>query len=128
MAFNFKMPYEKKMAATKALGIYIHVPFCRSNCQYCDFYSLGGSRDKNMTDRYMQALASHFKEAGALAKEYEVDTVYFGGGTPSFYGAAGLVRIFNELQRRFNISPDAEITFEANPDSVALPMLQTLHN
>ena len=128
MAFNFKMPYEKKVAATKALGIYIHVPFCRSKCQYCDFYSLGGSRDKNMTDRYMQALASHFKEAGALAKEYEVDTVYFGGGTPSFYGAAGLVRIFNELQRRFNISPDAEITFEANPDSVALPMLQTLHN
>lgn len=128
MAFNFKMPYEKKTPVTKSLGIYIHVPFCRSKCQYCDFYSLGGSRDKTMTDRYMQALASHFKEAGALSREYEVDTIYFGGGTPSFYGAAGLVRIFNELQRRFNISPDAEITFEANPDSVALHMLQTLHN
>ena len=127
MAFNFKMPYEKRTVATKPLGIYIHVPFCRSKCQYCDFYSLGGSRDKNDTDRYMQALISHFKETGALAKDYEVDTVYFGGGTPSFYGAAGLVRIFNELQRRFNISPDAEITFEANPDSVAPAMLQTLH-
>lgn len=128
MAFNFRMPYEKKVSVTKPLGIYIHVPFCRSKCQYCDFYSLGGSRDKNVTDRYMQALAMHFKETGTLAKDYEVDTVYFGGGTPSFYGAAGLVRIFNELQRRFNISPDAEVTFEANPDSVALPMLQTLHN
>ena len=123
-----KLPYDKRGQAKKELGIYIHVPFCRSKCQYCDFYSLGGSRDKGLSDRYLQALASHFKEAGAQATEYMVDTVYFGGGTPSFFGAAGLVRIFNELQRRFHVAPDAEITFEANPDSVAAPMLQTLHN
>ncbi|MEI3129643.1 MAG: radical SAM protein [Oscillospiraceae bacterium] len=128
MAFNFKMPYEKKVLPQRELGIYIHIPFCRSKCQYCDFYSLGGSREKAVTDRYLQALTSHFKEAGARAAGYVADTVYFGGGTPSFFGAAGLIRIFNELQRRFEISPDAEITFEANPDSVSPALLQALHN
>ena len=128
MAFNFKMPYEKKVLPQRELGIYIHIPFCRSKCQYCDFYSLGGSREKAVTDRYLQALTSHFKESGARAAGYVVDTVYFGGGTPSFFGAAGLIRIFNELQRRFEISPDAEITFEANPDSVSPALLQALHN
>ena len=65
MAFNFKMPYEKKVLPQRELGIYIHIPFCRSKCQYCDFYSLGGSREKAVTDRYLQALTSHFREAGA---------------------------------------------------------------
>lgn len=68
MAFNFKMPYEKKVLPQRELGIYIHIPFCRSKCQYCDFYSLGGSREKAVTDRYLQALTSHFKEAGARAR------------------------------------------------------------
>ena len=89
MAFNFKMPYEKKVLPQRESGIYIHIPFCRSKCQYCDFYSLGGSREKAVTDRYLQALTSHFKETGARATGYVVDTVYFGGGTPSFFGAAG---------------------------------------
>ena len=119
---------EKHDAEKKKLGIYVHIPFCRSKCQYCDFYSLGGSREKELTDLYLEALASHIKECGARATEYEVDTVYFGGGTPSFFGAPALTRIFNDLQRRFNISPEAEISFEANPDSVSPQLLQKLHS
>ena len=114
------------MNELKPLGIYIHIPFCRSKCQYCDFYSLGGSRDKRLVDNFMQALAVHFKEAGALAADYIVDTVYFGGGTPSFFGADGLRRIFAELQHRFRVDKDAEITFEANPDSVSSSLLKKL--
>ena len=114
------------MNELKPLGIYIHIPFCRSKCQYCDFYSIGGSRDKRLVDNYMQALAVHFKEAGALATDYIVDTVYFGGGTPSFFGADGLRRIFAELQHRFRVDKDAEITFEANPDSVSASLLKKL--
>ena len=110
----------------KTLGIYIHVPFCRSKCQYCDFYSLGGSRDRKLVDGFMQALAVHFKEAGALATDYIVDTVYFGGGTPSFFGADNLRRIFAELLHRFRVDKDAEITFEANPDSVNPTLLRKL--
>ena len=110
----------------KTLGIYIHIPFCRSKCQYCDFYSLGGSRDKRLVDDFMQALAVHFKETGALASDYVVDTVYFGGGTPSFFGADNLRRIFAELQHRFRVDKDAEVTFEANPDSVSDALLKKL--
>ena len=110
----------------KTLGIYIHIPFCRSKCQYCDFYSIGGSRDKRLVDNYLQALALHFKETGALASDYVVDTVYFGGGTPSFFGADNLRRIFAELQHRFRVDKDAEVTFEANPDSVSDALLKKL--
>ena len=110
----------------KTLGIYIHIPFCRSKCQYCDFYSIGGSRDKRLVDNYMQALAIHFTETGARATDYVVDTVYFGGGTPSFFGADNLRRIFAEVQHRFRVDKDAEVTFEANPDSVSDQLLRKL--
>ncbi len=110
----------------KPLGIYIHIPFCRSKCQYCDFYSLGGSRDRRLVDNYLQSLANHMKETGAIAPEYVVDTVYFGGGTPSFFGADNLRRIFAELQHRFKLDKQAEITFEANPDSVNDQLLKKL--
>lgn len=102
----------------KPLGIYVHIPFCRSKCEYCDFYSLGGGRTKDLMDRYLHALVTHIREAGALAPDYMVDSVYFGGGTPSFFGADGLRRIFAEIDRRFIVDKNAEITFEANPDSV----------
>ena len=119
---------EKRNVDKKKLGIYVHIPFCRSKCQYCDFYSLGGSREKELSDLYMHALPAHIREFGARATEYSVDTVYFGGGTPSFFGADALVRIFNELQRRFDVESDAEVTFEANPDSASPALLQKLHS
>ncbi len=100
------------------LGIYVHIPFCRSKCEYCDFYSLGGGKEKGLMDGYLQAVQAHIKEAGALAPDYVVDTVYFGGGTPTFFGAEGLVQILGTIRRRFDVDSEAEITFEANPDSV----------
>ena len=116
------------MNELKPLGIYVHIPFCRSKCEYCDFYSLGGSRDRRLVDDYLQALSVHFKETGALAQDYVVDTVYFGGGTPSFFGADSLRRIFAEIQHRFRVDKDAEVTFEANPDSVTAALLKKLRN
>ncbi len=109
------------------LGIYIHVPFCRSKCQYCDFYSLGGSKERGLVEKYLQAVCQHIREAGALAPGYLVDTIYFGGGTPSFLGAEPLIDILNTVRRKFQISPDCEITFEANPDSVQERLLKRLH-
>ena len=122
MAFSFL----KRPAGNKKLGIYVHIPFCKSKCEYCDFYSLGGSRDRHVTDDYLQALADHIKESGRLAPEYVVDTVYFGGGTPSFFGAENLEKILDEIQRRFRLDADAEITLEANPDSVTNQSLKKL--
>lgn len=113
----------------KPLGIYVHIPFCKSKCEYCDFYSLGGSRDRRTTDQYLQALADHIRETGRLAPDYTVDTVYFGGGTPSFFGAENLEKILDELQKRFHFGADPEITLEANPDSAQdISALRQLHN
>ena len=53
----------------KRLGIYVHIPFCKSKCEYCDFYSLGGSRDPRVIDRYLQALADHIKDAYAILRD-----------------------------------------------------------
>lgn len=110
----------------KKLGIYVHIPFCRSKCEYCDFYSLVGGRNKDLMYDYQKALLQHFKEGGARAPEHVVDTVYFGGGTPSFYGADRLKTLLAGIEKRFTVSKDAEITFEANPDSVTLRDLKTL--
>ena len=110
----------------KKLGIYVHIPFCKSKCEYCDFYSIGGGRDKRLTDDYLQTLADHIKEAGLLAPDYIVDTVYFGGGTPSFFGADNLEKILDEIHRHFRLSSEAEITAEANPDSITLPGLRRM--
>ncbi len=109
------------------LGIYIHVPFCRSKCQYCDFYSLTVKEDR-LLDGYLDAVCTHIREAGTLAPNYIVDTVYFGGGTPTFFGADGMTTILSTLRKSFDVANTAEITFEANPDSVSDRLLRKLRS
>ena len=119
------MPILTKRLNKTSLGLYIHIPFCRSKCQYCDFYSLACKDDKLM-DGYLEAVCAHIKETGALAPGYKVDTVYFGGGTPSFFGADGLAIILTTIRRNFDVDNNAEITFECNPDSVSDKLLHRL--
>ena len=109
------------------LGIYIHVPFCRSKCEYCDFYSVT-SKDSRLMDDYLRAVCTHIREAGMLAPGYLVDTVYFGGGTPSFFGAEGMIAILTAVRKNFRVASSAEITFEANPDSVSDRLLKRLRS
>ena len=90
----------------KPLGIYVHVPFCRSKCQYCDFYSLA-CKDDRLMDGYLDAVCAHIKEAGSLAPGYQVDTVYFGGGTPSYYGAEFLCEILQVIKSGGRLLRDA---------------------
>ncbi len=107
------------------LGIYVHIPFCRSKCQYCDFYSLT-TKDDKLLDSFIDAMCAHIKEAGQLAPNYKVDTVYFGGGTPSFFGADGMATLLTAIRKHFDVATDAEITFEANPDSISDKLLRRL--
>ena len=107
------------------LGIYVHVPFCRSKCQYCDFYSLT-TKDDKLIDSYLTAVCDHIKESGELTPGYRVDTIYFGGGTPSFLGADALATILTAIRRNFDVDSGAEITLEANPDSVSDKLLGRL--
>ena len=108
----------------QTLGLYIHIPFCRSKCQYCDFYSLSGREDR--MDEYQKALLAHLDESAPHAKAYTVDTIYFGGGTPSFYGDKRLTEVLKRIKKLFRVDKNAEITLEANPDSVDLKMLRHL--
>ena len=119
------MPIITRRPNKTPLGLYVHVPFCRSKCQYCDFYSLACKEDKLM-DGYLDAVCAHIKESGALAPNYKVDTVYFGGGTPSFFGADGLAQILATIRRNFDVDNNAEISIECNPDSVSDKLLRRL--
>lgn len=107
------------------LGIYVHIPFCASKCEYCDFYSLR-DQPESVMDSYLDVVCRHIQETGALAPEYVVDTVYFGGGTPTHFGAEGLAEILTQIRRSFDVSDSAEITFEANPESVTDALLKRL--
>ena len=119
------MPIITKRLNKTSLGLYIHVPFCRSKCQYCDFYSLA-CKDNKLMDGYMDAVCAHIREAGALAPNYKVDTIYFGGGTPSYFGADGIATIMTTIRRHFDVDGAAEISIECNPDSVTDRLLHRL--
>ena len=102
---------------SRPLGIYLHIPFCKQKCVYCDFYSLP-HRETQM-DPYVSALRTQL--AGTDFSGYEADTVYFGGGTPSYLGPRRLIALLDAVRAACPITPDAEITFEANPDSAGDP-------
>ena len=101
---------------SRKLGLYIHIPFCASRCAYCDFCSTAGRRD--LIPAYQKALKKHLTEAAPRLESYRIDTVYFGGGTPSWYGADYLVDLLGLIRKETRLTADCEITLEANPDSV----------
>ena len=103
--------------ADKHLGVYIHIPFCASKCGYCDFYSL--ERCDKSIGKYQDALLKHIREASSTMAPYYIDTLYFGGGTPSYYGGKRIAAIFNALKRAGKVLKSAEVTVECNPDSVS---------
>ena len=122
--FGHKKEKLPQTSGRETLGIYIHIPFCRSKCDYCDFYSLAGRED--WMDAYQKALLAHIAETAPLAQGIPVDTIYFGGGTPSFYGDKRLRELLAAIRKQFQVAENAEITLEANPDSVDLKSLRRL--
>jgi len=101
-------------------GLYIHIPFCRSRCSYCDFAT--GLYQSELADRYVRALVDEIarsRNAGA-----HVDTVYFGGGTPSLLTPVQLDLVLSALHRQFEIENDSEITVEMNPGTVTRDQLR----
>ena len=109
----------------KYIGIYIHIPFCASKCAYCDFYSLAGCDDK--MPEYQAALLQHIKEASPQLDGYYIDTVYFGGGTPTSLEAGELDAILTKIEELFDLSSVSEFTVEAGrPDSITREKLLAL--
>ena len=107
---------------TKAeLGIYIHIPFCVRKCAYCDFLSTPAS--EAVWEQYVQALLSEIESKNAGKKDRIVTSIFFGGGTPSLLDVTQTERILSALRREFVLSPEAEITTEANPGTLDLEKL-----
>ncbi|HKS26662.1 MAG TPA: radical SAM family heme chaperone HemW [Pyrinomonadaceae bacterium] len=98
-------------------GIYIHIPFCRARCSYCDFAT--GTYAAPLAERYVRALSSEIRDFSRLENEaQEADTIYFGGGTPSLLSPAQVETILEAVHDRFRISPRAEVTMEMNPGTL----------
>lgn len=100
-------------------GVYIHIPFCRSRCSYCDFAT--GAYDAPLAGRYVRAVADEigaFKLPAGNVAAAEVDTVYFGGGTPSLLAPAQVEQLLAAVRERFVVANGAEVTMELNPGTV----------
>ena len=104
-------------------GIYIHIPFCKSKCPYCDFYSF--KADEQTKDGYLTAVLSCLDEYAKKITE-GIDTVYFGGGTPSFFGSERIKEVLSYIKDKYSVTKDAEITVECNPSSVDESFIKSL--
>ena len=120
-------------------GLYIHIPFCKSRCIYCGFYS---TTQTNLKQKYVDSLCGEIKlraEEISNSKNKKnfgsfvnnkllIDTIYFGGGTPSQLEENQLIQLFNNINDKFAISPSAEITIECNPDDITVDYSKVLSN
>ena len=104
-------------------GIYIHVPFCRHKCSYCDFVSYPDKIE--YAEAYMACLYKELKMRGDELKGYEFDTVYFGGGTPSYIPPKLILGAMNQIKKCFTLKKDAEITLELNPGTIGEAKVKT---
>ncbi len=104
-------------------GIYIHIPFCKQACHYCDFHFSTSLQHKSTI---VQAICQEIELQQNYLNNQSINTIYFGGGTPSLLNAEELDQIFSKLQKHFTITADAEITLEANPDDLTAAKLQVL--
>ena len=120
---------------TKNVGIYIHIPFCKKKCEYCDFKSYSGKEE--LIDEYIKWLKYEIKEVGEGNRlDYEngmddlaiVKTVYIGGGTPSIINSKYITEILDEVRKSYVVENDAEITIEVNPGTVNKEKLITYKN
>ena len=106
-------------------GIYLHIPFCKQACHYCDFHFTTSQRGKpELLDAMLREIEMRKEEMSGQV----IDTIYFGGGTPSLLTHTELMRFFDAIYSRFEVNPAAEITLEANPDDLSKEQLKMFRN
>jgi oxygen-independent coproporphyrinogen III oxidase len=104
-------------------GIYIHIPFCRHKCNYCNFYSTPASFDAKV---FASAIINEAKLRNYFLRMEKVETIYFGGGTPGLFHPDVINEIILELSNLFTFNPNIEITIEVNPDDISIEWLESL--
>ena len=110
----------------KELGIYIHIPFCKRKCAYCDFISF--SNKTGLIGKYIETVKKEINKLKIDKENYVIKTIYFGGGTPSFIESKYIVEILDTIKAKFNVLENAEITIEANPGTVDELKLKDYYN
>ena len=125
MSLQFPAPIRNPQSAIrnrKLAGLYIHIPFCRTKCLYCNFYS---QTDLSVLSDFIKALDNEMRMA-ARGFGGPFDTVYIGGGTPSVLSPGHIEKILGRIQKYFRLAPETEFTLEANPGDIDLPFLHSL--
>lgn len=107
--------------ADKSLELYVHIPFCVRKCEYCDFLSAPAGADTQQ--EYVRNLLLEIEQKGVRCTDYEVTTIFFGGGTPSILKAGWIADILDVIHRNFKVRKDAEITIECNPGTLTFEKL-----
>lgn len=107
------------------LHLYVHIPFCATKCFYCAFFSQEGQ--EKWIEPYVESLIKEIQRTSASVKDYQIVTLYFGGGTPSLLSAELLTKIIASIRENFAIAPDVEITIEANPESITAKKLASYY-
>ena len=108
-------------------SIYIHIPFCKQRCSYCDFNTYAGI--EMLIPSYVQALRQELKFVALSAPvRLPIHTLFFGGGTPSLISAVEFEKVFKSISEFYNLTIDAEVTVEANPGTLSLEYLQDLRS
>lgn len=110
----------------KNLSLYIHIPFCVKKCHYCDF--LSAACDENTKQNYVEALCREITQRAEEFKDRRVDTIFFGGGTPSLLSGEQMTQIMSAVKTSFQVLPEAEISMEMNPGTVAANKLEVYKN
>lgn len=112
------------MRSEFGLGLYLHTPFCRQKCAYCDFNSYAGL--EWMAGRYTRAVIQQIRQVSADMNWPDVTTIFFGGGNPALLGAEGLTAILASCRQKFHVCADAEVTLEINPEDAHIDLLRLL--
>ena len=110
----------------KELGIYVHIPFCKQKCKYCDFVSFTNCEEKY--ENYFESIIKEIENKRLDTSNTVVSTIYIGGGTPSIVPPKFIEQIFNKIKTKFKLSENAEITIEINPGTVNIEKLQYYYN
>lgn len=106
------------------LELYLHIPFCVRKCNYCDFFSASGTEEEQAA--YVSAMVQEIQSYQELSGEYEVQTIFLGGGTPSLLTPEQIEQIFNAIYHTFSVNENAEITMEMNPGTVDIEKLHAM--
>ncbi len=106
-------------------GIYIHIPFCKQACHYCDFHF---STSLKYKDEMLQSIHKEIKLQKPYLENHQIETIYFGGGTPSLLSADEISTLIETIQKNYKVAENPEITLEANPDDLGVEKLKDLRN